>query len=140
MQKELAGKIERVLLEKKKEYEKELVELNFRAKNNLSSMETNVSNNHPADYSPVQDISLTLIQRRKKMISKCNEALERLRHDEYGICAHCGCEIPIARLMYVPFTDKCVTCKEEVEEDDTIVVNGVKKRISKSRQGSASLM
>jgi len=128
---QLAGKLKEMLLKKKKELELELTELNRRAKNSLSNMATNVSNDHPADYSPVQDVSLSLIQGRKKMISKCNEALERLTRGEYGICAHCGCEIPIARLMSVPFTDKCIECKKEIEEEDTLYMNGAKRRISK---------
>ncbi len=132
---QLAGrKLKEMLMEKKTELELELIELSCRAKSNLSEMATNVSREHPADYSPPQDISLSLIQVRKKMIAKCQEALERLERGEYGICAYCGCEIPIARLMSVPFTDKCIECKREIEEEDTLYVNGAKRRISKMRR------
>jgi len=132
---QLAGKeLKKMLMEKKTELELELAELSCRAKNNLSEMATNVSREHPADYSPPQDISLSLIQVRKKLIAKYNEALKRLERGEYGICAYCGCKIPTDRLIAVPSTDKCIECKEEAEEEDTLYVNGAKRRISKMRR------
>lgn len=37
-------------------------------------------------------------------------ALSRLDQGEYGICAHCGEDIPVERLRAVPYADRCVNC------------------------------
>jgi RNA polymerase-binding protein DksA len=38
------------------------------------------------------------------------QALERMANDEYGICASCAEEIPMARLEAKPHAIRCVKC------------------------------
>ncbi len=40
------------------------------------------------------------------------KALEKIKDDEYGICAGCGNEIPTARLEVMPYAELCVKCAE----------------------------
>ena len=44
-------------------------------------------------------------------------AQERLGAGNYGICARCGDEIPLARLHAVPFAQYCVDCQHEVNAE-----------------------
>lgn len=41
---------------------------------------------------------------------KINEALNRMEHDQYGICVSCGKKIAIMRLEALPYTDRCISC------------------------------
>ena len=43
------------------------------------------------------------------------KALHRLEAGTFGICQSCGCEIPRARLVAIPFTPYCVSCEAERE-------------------------
>ena len=55
---------------------------------------------------------------RRALIEKANqlaEALERLRHGEYGICQECGEGIAPARLRAVPEATACVLCRDRQE-------------------------
>ncbi|MCL6272188.1 TraR/DksA family transcriptional regulator [Sansalvadorimonas sp. 2012CJ34-2] len=40
------------------------------------------------------------------------KALEKIKEDEYGICAGCGNDIPKARLEVMPYAELCVKCAE----------------------------
>jgi RNA polymerase-binding transcription factor DksA len=42
--------------------------------------------------------------------SALTEALRRLNDGTYGICIHCGNQIPAGRLLVIPETDHCVGC------------------------------
>ena len=42
--------------------------------------------------------------------SALTEALRRLNDGTYGICIHCGNQIPVGRLLVIPETDHCVGC------------------------------
>ncbi|MFA6130691.1 MAG: TraR/DksA family transcriptional regulator [Patescibacteria group bacterium] len=41
-------------------------------------------------------------------------ALARIKEGSYGICADCGEEIPIKRLVIVPGAIRCVECESQV--------------------------
>jgi len=43
-----------------------------------------------------------------------DDALARMDAGTYGICTHCGREIPIARLRVRPFAELCVPCAEKL--------------------------
>jgi DnaK suppressor protein len=45
-----------------------------------------------------------------------NEALERIKNDEYGLCVHCHEEIQQKRLEAVPWARHCITCQEKQEQ------------------------
>lgn len=70
--------------------------------------------NHPADM--VLSTSAAGIREGnlKKCIGKIDDALKRLKENTYGICVVCGGGIPDKRLAACLFADKCVKCKEEL--------------------------
>lgn len=43
------------------------------------------------------------------------QALEKLAAGTYGICAECGCDIPVQRLAIQPLASYCVACQEELD-------------------------
>jgi hypothetical protein len=53
-----------------------------------------------------------LQQTDSKLLRAIEDALTRIRHEEYGICGECGQLISKARLEAVPWTRWCRDCKE----------------------------
>lgn len=55
------------------------------------------------------------IEEERSEIGSVSDAFELLRQGRYGICVHCGGEIPIPRLEILPFTPYCTRCQEMME-------------------------
>lgn len=53
---------------------------------------------------------LSLAENAKDLLSKVEEAIERLEEGRYGDCAECGTPIPVARLDVLPYARTCVDC------------------------------
>jgi DnaK suppressor protein len=56
----------------------------------------------------------TLIERAEEQLRQIDSALSQIDQDEYGICANCGEEIPLARLEAVPSATLCVDCQDKL--------------------------
>jgi DnaK suppressor protein len=54
--------------------------------------------------------------RDRKLISKIQQALERIAAGTFGMCANCGEPIGAARLRARPVTELCIECKREAEQ------------------------
>ena len=52
---------------------------------------------------------------KSEQLDDIEQALEKLAEGSYGICAECGCEIPIQRLAIQPAASYCVACQEEID-------------------------
>ena len=53
------------------------------------------------------------VTRAATLLSRVHEidaALERIASGSYGRCLHCGEAIPIERLEFRPYADRCVAC------------------------------
>jgi YteA family regulatory protein len=83
-----------------------------------SITEHSMYDNHPAD------IGSELFERGKDLalkdtdslrLAKINRALERMNNHTYGICAHCGKEIPFSRLEAEPAAEYCIPCQVDLE-------------------------
>jgi DnaK suppressor protein len=55
---------------------------------------------------------IRLHQTDGKLLRAIEDALTRIRHEEFGICEECGQPISRARLEAVPWTRRCRDCKE----------------------------
>lgn len=44
-------------------------------------------------------------------IDEIDAALDRIADGSYGVCVHCGVEIPAERLEFRPFAAGCVACQ-----------------------------
>ena len=58
-------------------------------------------------------IQLKLKQTDAKILQAIEEALERIKKGNYGICRDCGEPIAEARLNAIPWTRVCIVCKEK---------------------------
>ncbi|MFZ5943860.1 MAG: TraR/DksA C4-type zinc finger protein [Bacillota bacterium] len=82
--------------------------------------ELSLYDNHPGDiasevYERGKDIGFKTYALQQ--IEKVEDAMEKLKQGNYGICDKCGQPIPEERLETIPLTTMCVKCREEEWED-----------------------
>jgi DnaK suppressor protein len=63
-----------------------------------------------------RNLTLRIRDRERKLISKIDEALERIEDGSYGKCEECGDEIGVDRMRARPVTTLCIQCKAAQEE------------------------
>jgi len=61
------------------------------------------------------EISSQLAEVESRELASIENALERMRQGEYGVCEACTCNIPMARLQALPYATLCIQCQREVE-------------------------
>ena len=61
---------------------------------------------------------LRIRDRERKLISKIDEALNRIQNGTFGTCMECGEPISQKRLEARPETTLCIECKESAEEQE----------------------
>ena len=66
----------------------------------------------------VRDMDFALLEMESATLQRIDEAVLRLEHGTYGICASCEEPIAEARLHAVPFATRCRQCQEREEELD----------------------
>jgi DnaK suppressor protein len=52
----------------------------------------------------------------RTILNMIDEALKRIKSNEYGMCANCQEEMQQKRLEAVPWAKHCVTCQEKAEQ------------------------
>ncbi len=62
-----------------------------------------------------RELGLLLGDREREKVHAIDEALLRIKENEYGICEECEEEIPLGRLKAMPFARHCVKCKSDLE-------------------------
>ncbi len=62
--------------------------------------------------------ALRMRDRERKLITKVQEAIDRIDEGTFGICEECGDEIGEERLRARPVTTLCIECKEEQERKE----------------------
>jgi DnaK suppressor protein len=62
------------------------------------------------------EISSQLAEVESRELANIERALERIRDGEYGLCDHCGGNIPLARLQALPYATSCIRCQRELEK------------------------
>ena len=60
---------------------------------------------------------LNLGEQDSERLIQVEEALYQMENGGYGICKLCEKPIPETRLKVVPFTQHCVSCLNEIEQD-----------------------
>jgi len=64
---------------------------------------------------------LRLKDREKRLLTKIDQALERIEKGTFGICEECGQEIGAKRLEARPVTTMCIECKTDQEEREKLL-------------------
>jgi DnaK suppressor protein len=101
-------------------------QLDSEADATVHRVQDGVKENHPdpLDRASLEEgLNLTLREeeRRRKLRKKIEEALQRIKDDDYGYCVNCGAEIGIQRLEARPTAELCFDCKTfaEIREKQT---------------------
>lgn len=109
-------------------------------KKRLLSMRNDIMSevNHNAEFSNsigtdgVQDIGdvsantynrqilLSLNDGQRVMLKDIDDALDRIKEGEYGLCIECGDDINVKRLEVRPQAKYCVDCKTDLEKERKI--------------------
>ncbi len=74
--------------------------------------------NHPAELGTelyLTELNKALIVHEENIIRDIRDALEMINQGTYGICGHCGKEIPSERLEAMPYAKHCLKCEEALE-------------------------
>jgi DnaK suppressor protein len=61
------------------------------------------------------EISSQLAEVESRELARIENALERMRAGQYGVCEGCGVKIPMARLNALPYATYCIECQREAE-------------------------
>lgn len=75
----------------------------------------------PNDRATVESdrsFELRIRERERKLLSKIEEALERIDEGDFGVCDGCGEEIGGKRLEARPVTTFCIDCKTKQEQKE----------------------
>lgn len=65
------------------------------------------------------EISSQLAEVESRELASIENALQRMRDGQYGVCEGCGCSIPMARLNALPYATLCINCQREQEQFGT---------------------
>jgi DnaK suppressor protein len=57
-----------------------------------------------------REFAIITMDREIRNISEIEQALQRIAHNEYGVCVTCEKTIPKNRLQAIPWTRQCVDC------------------------------
>ena len=52
----------------------------------------------------------------RTILNMIDEALKRIKTNEYGLCANCQEEMQQKRLEAVPWAKNCISCQEKIEQ------------------------
>ncbi len=74
--------------------------------------------NDRASVESGRNFELRIRERERKLLSKIEEALERVEEGSYGVCEDCEEDIGIKRLEARPVTTLCIDCKTLQEQKE----------------------
>jgi DnaK suppressor protein len=62
-----------------------------------------------------EEIATQLAELEARELTQIERAVARMKQGIYGVCEHCQCKIPVARLNALPYSTTCIDCKRELE-------------------------
>jgi len=83
----------------------------------FSSIESDPNDQATIEYE--QTIELRTRDRERKLVTKIDEALERIKTGDYGYCEETGDPIGILRLLARPTATLCIEAKRRQEQKET---------------------
>ncbi len=112
-------KIKKDLLEKKRRI---LLGANQAINNKLGGQNQNLPDlGDQASMEIDNNFLLRLKGREKRLLTKIDQALERIENGTFGICEECEQEIGLKRLEARPVTTMCIECKTDQEEQEKLM-------------------
>lgn len=61
------------------------------------------------------DVEVAAVERDSEELRQVEAALARIATPDYGLCADCGLDIPLPRLLAAPAAMRCVSCQSRQE-------------------------
>lgn len=107
------NKIKNILMKKKALILKSVKEIEKDITEKIENRHGDDADLAEADHE--QEMSLFFKNRGQDELRQIDEALERIRHGDYGVCEECGEDIPKKRLEVQPYSLLCVECQEKIE-------------------------
>jgi DnaK suppressor protein len=108
MDKELIEQFRKLLTEKKQGILDEV----GKTLNEMTDQTTNIPDpNDRATVESGRSFELRIRDRERKLLSKIEEALNRIDEGTFGVCEDCGEDIGLKRLEARPVTTLCIDCK-----------------------------
>lgn len=115
MEQKIVDRFQNQLVEKRedilREAERTLAELNDQSGNIPDP-------NDRASAESGRNFELRIRQREQRLLSKIEEALQRIEDGEFGDCSSCGERIGLKRLEARPVTALCIECKTAQESKE----------------------
>ena len=104
------------------EWKSEIIKTNNEALYNGSLDDNSVSADIVDQASSYTDktVEMKAINRQIKLISKIDQALNRIKNNTYGFCLETGEPIGIKRLIARPVAELCITAQEKHEKEEKI--------------------
>jgi DnaK suppressor protein len=62
-----------------------------------------------------RELAVQTLNRNSNLHRQICEALSRLSRGTYGLCLHCGEDIPPKRMAAVPWAGYCIQCQEQID-------------------------
>lgn len=97
----------------------ELLQEAVRAVDGMSGDKDNMPD--PTDRASLEsnrNFMLRIRDRERKLVTKIDEALERIENGTYGVCEECEEPIGVERLKARPVTTLCIDCKNAQEAEE----------------------
>ena len=91
--------------------------------NILNSADDNVSSADIVDQASSytdKSVEMKALNRSRKLISKINSALQRIKDGTYGYCEETGEPIGLKRLMARPVATLCIAAQEKHEKNEKV--------------------
>ena len=103
-------------------WKKEIIQSNSLG-NLLNSSDDNVSSADMVDQASSytdKSVEMKALNRSRKLISKINLALQRIKEGTYGFCEETGEPIGLKRLMARPVATLCIAAQEKHEKEEKV--------------------
>jgi len=123
-EKYMCAKHKKYFTEKLIQWKKEIIRANNLG-NLLNSSDDNVSSADMVDQASSytdKTVEMKALNRSRKLISKINSALQRLKDGTYGFCDETSEPIGLKRLMARPVATLSIEAQEKHERDEKIFV------------------
>jgi len=94
--------------------------------NLLNSSDDNVSSADMIDQASSytdKSVEMKALNRSRKLISKINSALQRIKGDTYGFCEETGAPIGIKRLIARPVATLSIEAQEKHERNEKVFID-----------------
>ncbi len=105
------------LLELRNNLVNDVDNINKRSNDEFDAEVPDVNDEASRTYS--RQVMLARGEQDRAILKRIDEALDALERGEYGTCVDCEEDIPLKRLISVPYVERCIECMTKWEQSQT---------------------